>query len=134
MEQSKTDEILPDRIAEIYAGQKILVTGGTGFLGKVLIEKFLRCLPDIAHIYVLVRSKKGKDPKHRLDEIFNSPVSSLVARLSKRNLALSKRARVNCTTKAIFSRPIDCTAGIYLGPNNIRKKNPCPTLVFFREQ
>lgn len=76
MEQSKTDDIAPDRIAQIFAGQKILITGGTGFLGKVLLEKLLRHIPDIAHIYLLIRLKKGKDPKHRLEEIFNSPVSS----------------------------------------------------------
>jgi len=79
MEQSKTEDVAPDRVAETFAGRKILVTGGTGFLGKVLIEKLLRCLPDIAHIYMLVRPKKGKDPKHRLDELFNSPVSFSVS-------------------------------------------------------
>ncbi|XP_011860548.1 PREDICTED: putative fatty acyl-CoA reductase CG5065 [Vollenhovia emeryi] len=74
MEPSNTDDVAPDRVAETFAGQKILVTGGTGFLGKVMIEKMLRCLPDVAQIYVLIRTKKGKDPKHRLDEIFNSPL------------------------------------------------------------
>ncbi|XP_018315447.1 putative fatty acyl-CoA reductase CG5065 [Mycetomoellerius zeteki] len=74
MEQSKTEDVASDRIAETFAGRKILVTGGTGFLGKVLIEKLLRCLPDIEHIYIIVRPKKGKDPKHRLNEIFNSPL------------------------------------------------------------
>ncbi|XP_043483087.1 putative fatty acyl-CoA reductase CG5065 [Leptopilina heterotoma] len=62
----------PDRIAEVFKGREILLTGGTGFLGKVIIEKFLRCLPEIEQIYLLVRPKKGKDPKHRLDDIFNS--------------------------------------------------------------
>lgn len=34
-----TDE---DRVRKMYTNQTILITGGTGFLGKVLIEKFLR--------------------------------------------------------------------------------------------
>lgn len=74
MAESKVEEI-PDRIVETFRNQNILITGGTGFLGKVVIEKFLRCVPSTEQIYLLVRSKKGKDPKHRIEEIFNSPVS-----------------------------------------------------------
>ncbi|XP_011706614.1 PREDICTED: fatty acyl-CoA reductase 1-like, partial [Wasmannia auropunctata] len=48
--------------------------GGTGFLGKVLIEKLLRSCSDITTIYLLIRSKKDKCPESRLDEIFQKPL------------------------------------------------------------
>ncbi|XP_012344100.1 putative fatty acyl-CoA reductase CG5065 isoform X1 [Apis florea] len=73
MAESKMEEV-SDRIAESLKNQNILITGGTGFLGKVIVEKFLRCLPDIEQIYMLIRTKKEKNPKHRLEEIFNSPL------------------------------------------------------------
>ncbi|XP_034946182.1 putative fatty acyl-CoA reductase CG5065 [Chelonus insularis] len=80
MEPTKIEE-LPDRVADMFEGQNILITGGTGFLGKVMIEKFLRCIPNVGKLYLLVRAKKGKDPKLRLEEIFNSPLFEKVKEL-----------------------------------------------------
>ncbi|KYN44336.1 hypothetical protein ALC56_01201, partial [Trachymyrmex septentrionalis] len=48
--------------------------GGTGFLGKMLIEKLLRSCPDISMIYVLIRSQKDKCPENRLDEMLENPL------------------------------------------------------------
>ncbi|XP_014480912.1 PREDICTED: putative fatty acyl-CoA reductase CG5065 [Dinoponera quadriceps] len=61
-------------IQTFYAGQSIFITGGTGFLGKILIEKLLRSCPDISKIYLLIRSKKGKNIVTRLNEIFEYPI------------------------------------------------------------
>ena len=62
-------------IQEFYNGQSIFITGGTGFMGKLLIEKLLRSCPGIAFIYILVRPKKGKDVYQRTEELFDDPVS-----------------------------------------------------------
>ncbi|XP_043286816.1 fatty acyl-CoA reductase wat-like [Venturia canescens] len=61
-------------IQKFYAGQSIFITGGTGFLGKLLIEKLLRSCPGIANIYLLVRPKKGKNPYERTEELFDDPL------------------------------------------------------------
>lgn len=66
---------LPDRVAESFAGKTIFITGGSGFLGKVLIEKILRKCSDVERIYLLLRPKKGSNPKQRVETIFSSVVS-----------------------------------------------------------
>lgn len=38
-------------IAEFYKNKNIFLTGGTGFLGIAIIEKLLRCCPEVTLIY-----------------------------------------------------------------------------------
>lgn len=61
-------------IPEFYAGREIFVTGGSGFMGKVLIEKLLRSCSDLKAIFVLLRPKKGKSIEDRLEAIVNLPL------------------------------------------------------------
>ncbi|XP_071627896.1 fatty acyl-CoA reductase wat-like [Temnothorax longispinosus] len=68
-------------IQTFYAGEAIFITGGTGFVGKLLTEKLLRSCPDISRIYLLIRLKKDKCPKSRLDEMFEKPIFYRLARI-----------------------------------------------------
>lgn len=61
-------------IKEFFKGRYVFVTGATGFMGKVLIEKLVRSCPDIGKICVLVRQKKGKDTDARIKEILDVKV------------------------------------------------------------
>jgi fatty acyl-CoA reductase len=72
----------PSKILDFYENQTVFITGGTGFVGKVLIEKLLRSTK-VATIYVLIRAKKGKKPSARLDEIFNCTVNILILKTIK---------------------------------------------------
>ncbi|KAF4531505.1 hypothetical protein B566_EDAN004101 [Ephemera danica] len=65
------------RISELFAGRHVFITGGTGFMGKVLIEKLLYSCPDVAKIYVLLRPKRGKAEETRIVEMFKLPVSEV---------------------------------------------------------
>ncbi|CAH0714672.1 unnamed protein product, partial [Brenthis ino] len=57
---------LNSSISEYYGGKSIFITGATGFLGKILIEKLLYSCPDVGNIYILIREKK-----EMLPEVFN---------------------------------------------------------------
>jgi fatty acyl-CoA reductase len=65
-------------ITEWFRGRSLLVTGATGFMGKVLVEKLLRSCPDIATIYLLMRPKRGSDIRTRLEELLNTTVRQMV--------------------------------------------------------
>lgn len=64
-----------ESIAEFYAGKTLFITGATGFIGKVLIEKLLRDCSNISQIYILVRAKNGIDPEIRRVNFINNMVS-----------------------------------------------------------
>ncbi|KAJ1526768.1 hypothetical protein ONE63_008343 [Megalurothrips usitatus] len=66
---ASSETAVPAGIPEFFAGRDVLVTGATGFMGKVLLEKLLRCCPDIRTIYILVRPKKGVEPSKRLESV-----------------------------------------------------------------
>ncbi|XP_021182232.3 putative fatty acyl-CoA reductase CG5065 [Helicoverpa armigera] len=61
------------RVEAFYTGRSVLVTGGTGFVGKTLIEKLLFSCSAIDKIYVLVRDKYGKKASERLARITSTP-------------------------------------------------------------
>ncbi|XP_039444625.1 putative fatty acyl-CoA reductase CG5065 isoform X2 [Culex pipiens pallens] len=61
-------------IPEFYSGKDIFITGGTGFMGRVLIEKLLRSCKGVNKIFVLLREKKQKSVWERVKEMHNLPL------------------------------------------------------------
>jgi fatty acyl-CoA reductase len=59
-----------------YKEKTIFITGTTGFVGKVVLEKILRSLPEFKRMYIMVRSKKGVTDQQRLNDIFKSELFS----------------------------------------------------------
>ncbi|KAL6660295.1 hypothetical protein ACP70R_002417 [Stipagrostis hirtigluma subsp. patula] len=59
-------ELDADRVVGYFRGKSILITGSTGFLGKVLLEKILRVQPDVKKLFLLVRAVDVETAKHRV--------------------------------------------------------------------
>ncbi len=64
-------------ISEWYAGKNVLITGATGFMGKVLVEKLLRSCPDVNALYILVRPKAGQSMSERVQDMMKCKVRAL---------------------------------------------------------
>lgn len=62
------------RVKDVYEGSSVLLTGGTGFLGKVIVEKLLWTIDDIEKIYLMIRTRKGKNPNERLAGLLHDPL------------------------------------------------------------
>ena len=61
-------------IVDALKGKTILVTGSTGFLGKSIVEKCLRSIPEIARINLAIRSSARRPALERLErEVLTSP-------------------------------------------------------------
>ncbi|XP_019448059.1 PREDICTED: probable fatty acyl-CoA reductase 4 [Lupinus angustifolius] len=66
-------------VSDFFKGKTILVTGATGFLAKVFVEKILRVQPDIKKLYLLVRASDPYLATQRLhNEIFKKDLFRVV--------------------------------------------------------
>ncbi|KAK6644997.1 hypothetical protein RUM43_001273 [Polyplax serrata] len=79
-EEELREQSNPSEIQKFYEGTTILLTGATGFVGKILLEKLLRSCTTVKRIYVLLRSKKGKSIEKRMQEELEEPVYEMLLR------------------------------------------------------
>uniref|UniRef100_A0A182QTR1 Fatty acyl-CoA reductase n=1 Tax=Anopheles farauti TaxID=69004 RepID=A0A182QTR1_9DIPT len=61
------------QVSEFYRDSVVLITGGTGFLGKVLVEKLLRCFA-VRKIFLLIREKRSTSASKRLEQMIRDPI------------------------------------------------------------
>jgi fatty acyl-CoA reductase len=66
---------------EFYAGRSLFITGASGFLGKVLIEKLLHDCPKVKNIYVLLRTKGSLPAQSRLAQLLESRAFDRIRRI-----------------------------------------------------
>ena len=59
-------------IQESYAGKRVLVTGTSGFLGKVWLVMLLERVPNVEKVYVLLRKKGLRPVTHRFEKLVNT--------------------------------------------------------------
>ena len=63
----ETHEGRTPSVSEFYAGKGILITGGTGFLGKCIVFRLLYDCPDLDRIYLLLRKKRQFSYSQRVE-------------------------------------------------------------------
>lgn len=61
-------------ITDFYRDKTIFVTGATGFVGKALLEKILRCCLGVKKIFILMRIKDQQSAAQRTEELLRNQV------------------------------------------------------------
>ncbi len=63
-----------DGVAAFYEGKSVFLTGASGFMGKVLLEKLLWSCPGVEKVYILIRDKRGTSSEERVQQLLQSKV------------------------------------------------------------
>jgi len=73
-------------VKETLTGKNILITGCTGFLGKVLLEKIIRSIPGVASVNILIRaSSKHNNAQDRFKkEVLSSSIFDYLKSTNKK--------------------------------------------------
>ncbi len=94
------------------SGKRVLITGSTGFLAKVVLEKLIRSVPDIGRIVLLIRAgHNGADARQRFErEIATSSIFDRLRAERPAYLAQFCAERIECVTGEVtepgFGLPI----------------------------
>lgn len=71
MSRTLEDISCKSAVAQFYDDRSIFITGATGFMGKVLVEKLLRTT-NLRRLYLLIRTKRGVPTHTRLEDLLAS--------------------------------------------------------------
>ncbi|KAK3907438.1 Putative fatty acyl-CoA reductase [Frankliniella fusca] len=81
MEYTSSSSGTGSPVADFYRGRSVFITGSTGFMGKVLVEKLLRTCPDVSALYLLLRPQRhGNDVRRRLEDLLHTPIFDEIRR------------------------------------------------------
>ncbi len=100
---SKLKSVESSKVLKQLRGKHVLVTGTTGFLGKVVLEKLMRSVPEIGGIHLLIRgNKRYPDARSRfLNEIATSSVFDRLRADDNDTFEHMLEERVHCLTGEI---------------------------------
>ncbi|OHY79982.1 fatty acyl-CoA reductase [Marinobacter sp. AC-23] len=98
--QTEGAGVSSSKVLEQLRGKHVLVTGTTGFLGKVVLEKLIRAVPDIGGIHLLIRgNKRHSDARGRfLNEIATSSVFDRLRQENGEAFETFLEERLHCVT------------------------------------
>eukprot|EP00884_Botryococcus_braunii_P009258 jgi/Botrbrau1/18333/Bobra.0179s0060.1 len=60
-------------VSETFNGSVVAITGSTGFIGSLVLERTLRVLKGVKKIILIIRPKEGISPEARLQRLLESP-------------------------------------------------------------
>jgi len=96
-------------------GKRVMITGTSGFLGKVVLEKLIRTVPDIGAVYLLIRgNKRHPDARSRfLNEIATSSVFDRLRETDAEALDGFIEDKIHCVTGEVTESEFGLPAGGY---------------------
>ncbi|WP_250657568.1 fatty acyl-CoA reductase [Alkalimarinus coralli] len=87
-------------VLDVLSGKKVLITGTTGFVGKVVLEKLLRDVSEIGQIYLLIRGNKQYPDAHSrfINQIANSSIFEQMQKDDPQRFDAFCEEKIHCIT------------------------------------
>ncbi|XP_055373581.1 fatty acyl-CoA reductase wat, partial [Condylostylus longicornis] len=101
-QQQHQQQHIDSPITKFFYNSTILITGGNGFLGKILIYKLLKTFT-LKRIFILIRTKDNLNIKERLEKLFNEPIFDDIRKNQEELLELVHPIRIDYNSDEMFS-------------------------------